>query len=397
MGRRGSGVELREKSIRVHFTYQGKPFKVTLTEHGKPLDPTLKKNQVHAHRVAERIKREIDAGTFSLAEFVQTEGGARTVADQLDAWLGTLRGATSTKAGYESAARFWKAAIVSDDARRTLGELPLRAVRRSHMLTALAARPELSGKTVNNYTSVLRKALDLAVDDRVLQENPLLDPRTGEAPRAKWQKAPPDPFSRNEAEAIIADMAKHYPEQVANFVEWWFFSGPRTSEAFGLQWPKVDLRSGHMLIDAAVVRGERKDTKTSVARDVMLNSRALGALQRQRKHTQMAGAEVWQDPRYGTPWVDERAFRRSYWTPCLKRLGIRYRRPYNMRHTYATMLLMAPKPPSPAWCAKQMGHSVEMFLRTYSRWIEGVRDQAIMNDIEEWLGAPVAQKDAAGK
>ena len=37
--------------------------------------------------------------------------------------------------------------------------------------------------------------------------------------------------------------------------------------------------------------------------------------------------------------LDELAFRRSYRTPLLKRLGIRYRGPYNMRHSCATTML----------------------------------------------------------
>jgi integrase len=118
----------------------------------------------------------------------------------------------------------------------------------------------------------------------------------------------------------------------------------------------------------------------------MLNSRAKAALQRQAKHTRMLGEHVWLDPRYGEPWLEERAFRRSYWTPMLKRLGIRYRPPNNMRHTYATMMLMAGR--TPAWCAKQMGHSVEMFLRTYSRWIDGDQDDREMAALEGWLAGP---------
>lgn len=47
---------------------------------------------------------------------------------------------------------------------------------------------------------------------------------------------------------------------------------------------------------------------------------------------------------------------------------IRYRRPYNMTHCYATAMLMAGM--TPAFCAKQLGHSVEMFLTTYSKWID---------------------------
>ena len=119
---------------------------------------------------------------------------------------------------------------------------------------------------------------------------------------------------------------------------------------------------------------------------VHLNSRARAALQRQRSLTQTAGAEVFQDPRYGTPWVDERAFRRSYWTPALKVLGIRDPRPYNMRHTYATAMLMAGM--TPAFCARELGHSVEMFLRTYAKRVDNVRDDAEMARLESSMAGP---------
>lgn len=46
-----------------------------------------------------------------------------------------------------------------------------------------------------------------------------------------------------------------------------------------------------------------------------------------------------------------------------------------MRRTYATDMLMAEM--TPTICAKQLGHSVEMFLKTYSKWLAG--DQ---NDME---------------
>jgi integrase len=386
MGRKGNGIELRATSIRLSFTFEGKQHRITLTEKGKPLDPTKKGSQQHAERVAARIRAEIAAGTFHLAEFVQTDGGALTVAEQLDVWLGAQRVTTSTRAGYTSAANFWKAADCDDKGTR-IGDLALRALRLSHAKTALAKRPDLSGKTVNNYVSALREAMDLAVQDRILVENPV-----SKVPRAAYQKPPPDPFSRDEAEAIIADMLAHYPGQVHNLVEWWFFSGPRTSEAFGLQWPKVDLRSAYFTVDEAVVRGERKGTKTSTVRDVTLNSRALAALQRQKAHTLLAGTDVWQDPRYGVAWVDERAFRRSFWIPCLKRLGIRYRRPYNMRHTYATMMLMAGL--TPAYCARQLGHSVEMFLRTYSRWLDGSQNDVEQRRLEDSLSSLILPQES---
>ena len=107
---------------------------------------------------------------------------------------------------------------------------------------------------------------------------------------------------------------------------------------------------------------EKNTTKTNIARLVLLNSRSIGALMRQRSLTQLAGDFVFVDPRYGTPWRDERAFRRSDWTPTLTALALRDRKPYNTRHSYATRMLMAGM--TPAFCAAQLGHSVGMLLNT---------------------------------
>jgi integrase len=78
---------------------------------------------------------------------------------------------------------------------------------------------------------------------------------------------------------------------------------------------------------------EKATIKTNTARVVLLNSRALAAVTRQRAATQLVGHFIFVDPRYGTPCLDERAFRCSYGTPTLTTLGFRYRKPYNTRHS----------------------------------------------------------------
>lgn len=390
MARTGDGVEIRDKSIRLSFSVDGEPRRYTLMIDGKPMPPTPA-NVKYARRLAIEIRERIRTGTYSDFEYFPASGTKTTltVGGWLDTWLATQRIESSTKSGYESAIRFWKDVAIDSDLRK-MGNSALRGLKLSHILHAIATRPDMSGKTVNNYVSVLRQALDLGVQDKVLQSNP-----ADNVPRAAHQKPPPDPFSIEEAELIIADMQTRYPEPIYNLVETWFFSGPRTSEIFGLRWPNVDLRSKRIAIVEALVRGERKDsTKTSVAREVILNSRALAAVNRQAKHTRIAGDHVWLDPRYGTPWDEERAFRRSYWTPTLKRLGIRYRRPYNMRHTYATMMLMAGM--TPAFCAKQLGHSVEMFLKTYAKWIDGDRNDLEMARLEAAISPKPPQESKTG-
>jgi integrase len=258
------------------------------------------------------------------------------------------------------------------------GAIPLRSAKHSHVLTGLASKPLLSGKTVNNYVSVLREAFELATLDGTIPANPC-----AKVKRAKWQRDPPDPFSLMEAEAIIGDMRKHYPETVTNFVEFRFFSGLRTSEAFGLRWSSIDFRQRHATISEAIVLGQEKsNTKTNVARLLDLNSRALAALNRQKAITLLAGRHVFNDPR-DDKWTHESRFRRIYWEPTLRRLGIRFRGQNHARHTYATMLLMAGA--TPAHAAKQMGHSVEMFLTTYSKWVDGGRNDAEQARLEAFI------------
>lgn len=364
MGRVGAGLEVRAKSIRFTFV----PGKPTLMINGVPAKPTPA-NVKWAHRLAAEIRERMRFGTFSMAEYFPlagTAGAPITVASQLDSWLAGQRIEASTRAGYESAARFWKA---------TIGDKPLRALKHSDVLTALATRPDLSGKTVNNRVSVLREAVALAVLDRMLTDNPVAN-----IPSAAWQRLPVDPFTADEVEVILAEMAARYPAQVANYTAAKFFTGMRTGESFGLRWPNVDLASGHIVVRESIVSGhEKASTKTNTARTVLLNSRALEAIKAQKAHTFMAGEHVFNDPRDDKRWGGEPKFR-WYWVPTLKRLGIRHRPPYNTRHTYATMMLMAGM--RPAFCAGQMGHSVEIFLRTYAKWIPGAGDAAEMAKLE---------------
>jgi integrase len=375
MGRAGQGVDVRETSIRVTFTLDGKQRRETLLVNGEPLAPTPP-NIKYATRLAAEIRDRIRHGTFSMAEYFPASGAGAaptSLSVWLDTWLAGQRLANSSRKAYASAIVLWKT---------TLGDKPLRALKTSDVLLAINTRAKLSGKTRNNYMDVLSAALDLAVLDKLMPDNPV-----HHVPRAKHQKPPVEPFTRDEADAILADMARHYPAQVVNFTRFKFFSGVRTGEAFGLPWTNVDLAAGHVIISQGVVQGEDVDrTKTSQARQVALNSIARGALVAQQAETLMRKGHVFHDPRYGARWAGERAFGRSYWAPTLLRLKMAYRPPYNTRHTYATMMLMAGM--TPAFCAGQMGHSVEIFLTTYAKWIPGAGDKAEMAKLEQTLGAP---------
>lgn len=367
-------VDVRPKSIRLRFTLKGVAHRPTLRDDdGVPMPPVAN-NIRYASRLATEIQQLIDADKFLLSDYFPDAAALDlvTLADHLDTWFSTLRVAPSTLAGYGSAMNFWK---------KALGDKPLAELSVTDVRTALASRKTLSGKTINNYTSVLRDALALALTDGLIQRN-VVDDVTA----AKWQRQPPDPFSTTEVAVILADMHGNVPGPVCDMVEFWFFTGLRTGELFGLRWSNVDLKAGTILVSESTVLGEHRDsTKTGVARTVALTSRALAALERQLIFKGLGDGYVWLMPGTCEPWTDERAFRCVYWEPALQRLGVRYRRPYCMRHTYATMMLMSKA--TPAWCARQLGHSIQMFLGTYSKWIDGDQNSRELAGLEAWLAA----------
>lgn len=334
--------------------------------------PPTPSNIRYAERLVAEIRDRIRLGAFVFAQYFPDETGqdASSLSAYLTGWEATLRAPASTKAKYKSAAKFW---------REHIGTKPLHAVKPSDIRKALADRHDLAGKTVNDYVSVLRLALQAAVDDRLIQTNPAepIEP-------AQAQAKPPDPFTAQEAEAIIAKLRERQAED-ADLAEFRFFTGLRTGELIGLRWEHIDLRSKRMVIVGGRVRGEDRDsTKTGNTRVVDLNSRALAAIKRQRARTHAAGGHVFLNPRTGERYDNETEFNKQAWKPCLKALGMRYRRPYNTRHTYATMMLMAGL--TPAYCAAQLGHSVEMFLKTYAKWLNGDRNALEQSKLEQFLG-----------
>ncbi|MCX8566898.1 MAG: hypothetical protein ON057_001625 [Glomeribacter sp. 1016415] len=65
----------------------------------------------------------------------------------------------------------------------------------------------------------------------------------------------------------------------------------------------------------------------------------------------------------------------------MRRSGVRYRHPYQTRHTYASMMLSTGE--HPMWVAKQMGHlDWTMIARRYGRWMPSADEKAGEKAIE---------------
>jgi len=191
----------------------------------------------------------------------------------------------------------------------------------------------------------------------------------------------PDPLSNDERGRILEDMATQYDERVFAYFLWMFYSGMRPEEAIALRWSDINWENQTIRVRRVrTFRGqdEREGSKTDEEREVALMPQAIQALKIMSQYTfhlktkrqkdADETADIFQNPVTDKHWHDERSQRDHYWKPTLNRLGIRWRRPYNTRHTFATAALMGGV--TPAYIARQLGHDVKVLLEKYARWIK---------------------------
>jgi integrase len=173
-------------------------------------------------------------------------------------------------------------------------------------------------------------------------------------------------------------------------VQFAFWTGLRTSELVALDWGDVDWLRGEVMITKAMTqasKGLAEIPKTaSGRRAVKLLGPAMAALKAQKDHTFLAGNEVFQNPRTLERWAGDGPIRKTMWAHAVKKAGVRYRRPYQTRHTYASMMLSAGE--HPMWVAQQMGHSDwTMIARVYGRWMPSLDLIAGSKAEAAWAGA----------
>ncbi|MCG8427901.1 MAG: site-specific integrase, partial [Chromatiales bacterium] len=157
--------------------------------------------------------------------------------------------------------------------------------------------------------------------------------------------------------------------QERSFIQLTFWIGLRISELCALDWGDLDWVNKHIFVQRALTQHsqEPETPKTAAGeRYVKLLPAALETLKAQKAFTFMEGEEIFRNPRTDKRWTGDMVIRQRMWKQVLLRAGVRY--PYQMRHTYASMMLQAGE--SVMWVAQQMGHTDWTFTaRTYSRWV----------------------------
>ncbi len=209
--------------------------------------------------------------------------------------------------------------------------------------------------------------LDTALIDSLIEENPLDKIIIKKILDRKYAKSDykVEPFSRQEIKAIL-DTATG---QLKNFIQFALFSGLRPSESIALNWSDIDWETESLNITHTIVYQREKDeTKTEASRrTVKLLAPAVEALENQKKFTFSKQGKIFNDPLTSKPWLGSGQIRER-WEPLLRKAKVRYRNPYQTRHTYASTMLSNGE--DIMWVVAQMGHvDMQMVMRTYAKWI----------------------------
>jgi len=359
-----------QTTIEIDFRYQGARCRERLAL--QPTPANLKRAAQHRAAVLDAIAN----GTFdypttfpnspNAARFAARAGDVLLTENFLETWINQKSSSlkSSTALDYRK--------IIFSQLAPAFGKIPLTSIKRTD-IKAWATTLTAGNKRIGNVLSVFRAALQTAFEDELIEANPL----------AGWtyRKATPatdtddvDPFTLAEQAAILATLTG----QQRNLIQFAFWTGLRQSEIVAIEWGDVDYLRGIIKISRAITQagnGIAETTKTRAGlREIKLLRPALDALSAQKQFTFLHGAEIFQNPRTNERWRGDQPIRK-FWTTALKRAGVRYRRPYQTRHTYASMMLSAGE--HPMWVAAQMGHrDWGMIRNVYGKFMPDAQPQA---------------------
>lgn len=338
-------------------------------------------NRKKLERILEKIEAEITLGSFDYGRYFPDSPRAKTLSKRA---LTTLGGYQATPLLREFAETWfaekeieWRESQIvtvqgclDRHILPALGHKEVGSITRAEILEFRASLAKvntrsgkkLSASRINHIMTPLRMMLNEAAD-RFEFSSPYRGIKSLRVPRTDVE-----PFTLEEVWRIIDSVRPDF----RNYYTVRFFTGMRTGEIDGLPWANVDFSRRQILVKESLVHGEVVDTKTDgSSRAIDMSEPVYQALRAQQRVT---GAQrlVFCN-RVGNA-LDHQNVTKRVWYPLLDELELSRRRPYQTRHTAATLWLAAGE--NPEWIARQMGHTTtEMLFRVYSRYVPNLTRQ----------------------
>lgn len=342
--------------------------------------PDTAMNRKVLTQTLKKIEAEILTGQFDYAQYFPTSSFLKTIKlqevrlsrgayrdkiptfnQQADRWL------EEREIEWRTNYRITIVNLLDKHVRPELGEMPLDAITRDVLVSFRNGRAkyrtpggnQLISGTINRLMMITKAIME----DGCLRHN-LVSP-FDRIKKLKEEKTHVEPFTLSDITAMVADVRSDFRDYLITRV----FTGMRSAEINGLRWKCIDFERREILIRETYTQGRFEYTKNDPSqREITMSVPVLEALKRQFEVTGYRGRDgLVFSTRMGTP-IDAKNFTNRIWKPMLEDLGIEYRRPYNTRHTCATLWLASGE--SPEWVARQLGHAnTQMLFSVYSRYV----------------------------
>ncbi|EPL9469821.1 TPA: site-specific integrase [Pseudomonas aeruginosa] len=390
-----AGIEVHGNSIRIVFMWQKQRCRETL---GLPI---TKANIKHAAQLRAAVLHDIKMGTFDYARHFPNSRRAGNHSSSRDERLHVLLDRYKPLKAVditEETERRYNLAL--DICIGMLGRDRLAAALQPEDIQKLRAEliEDRATSTVNHYLATLAGFLSWC------EANGYCRPGLASAcVRFEMTERDPDPLTKLELEALLTKGCLHPMDKAA--VTLAVYTGLRPGELGALAREDIDLSKGQILVRRAITStGAFKLPKTGKKRTVLLLPPALEACRQlltiehgvppqtitvqltrhesvQETVTPLISPATQARKKQVNPWFVPTSWN-SKWANIQRRAGVRPRRPYQTRHTYACWCLVARG--NLAFIANQMGHKdFTMLVQVYAKWM----DDESSNELQHiWTG-----------
>ena len=225
-------------------------------------------------------------------------------------------------------------------------------------------------KTVKVIRTVFSTILEDAMCDEIIKTNPFIRVKAPVQHELKEKK----PFSQKEMFDIIENMQP----KMKCFFAIGFFSGLRTGELIGLRWEDIDLDNRIIKIKRSRRRGQETLPKTKYSiRDVDILDVLVPYIQEHIKIVESSSIYLF-ETYFGNPYNTCDKISSHYWKKLLIKLNIEHRNIYQMRHSFASLMISNGE--DILWVSKMLGHKdSSTTLEKYARFVktdDGTKNRA---------------------
>ncbi len=321
-------------------------------------DPTGRQRvkTIRLKRDAERYDQKIKDAK-ALGTLAQLDGGSQTLNEYVEQTWAPIHAATlapKTQALYTG--------LYDRHLAPTLGSYPLRdltpeAIGRWQADRLAAGAPvESTRKALTLLGGILQRAMEAGR----IRSNPQRLVRKA-APAASAEVRPLAPVAVEAVRELVAPRDRIVVSLLA-------YTGVRPQEARAMLWTHVAERT--LVVHAPKTRRHRTEPRSvrllaPVAQDLREWRLACGRPGANEHVIPGQGGGEWTEVGY-EQWITR------VWAPALEAAGLAYQRPYDLRHSFASLLLHEGR--SVIYVARQLGHSAALTMRTYGHVIDELED-----------------------